>query len=79
MKTGGMSTTDMSFDKKEGQLIAYLMIAGSIMAFVWNRNNVDVWLKLPNQFIYFQRLSFLFNVYIFDGLDMFVNRIWKFT
>ena len=34
MKTGGMRTTNKSFDKKEGQLIAYLMIAGSIMAFL---------------------------------------------
>ena len=33
MKKGGMSTTNMSSDKKEGQLIVYLMIAGSIMAF----------------------------------------------
>ena len=52
MKTGGMSTTNNSFDKKEGQLIVYLMIAGSIMALIWNRNNVDAWLKLTNQFIY---------------------------
>ena len=41
MKTGGMSTTNKSFDKKEGQFIAYLIIASSIMAFLLNRNNVD--------------------------------------
>ena len=76
MKTGGMSTTNNSFDKKEGQLIVYLMIAGSIMALIWNRNNVDAWLKLTNQFTYFQRLSFVFNVYIFDFLGMLANRFW---
>ena len=42
MKTGGMSTTNKSFDKKEGQLIAYLIVASSIMAFLSNRTMRDL-------------------------------------